>query len=171
MKKIVIWGSACLLLASLPLQAAPRDEGPVYEACHDLMLKLMDRYGRAPVCNPFLDGNGNSTSEMVGAIGLTDDGVNNWMVIRIQANAGSDSYRYNPQEINQVAYMIQSQGRGLTVKGQVLLGIKKWKDDVIRSHNNGTLDDAIYNDVMKTIQKSETDTLNEPESTFVVRHN
>jgi hypothetical protein len=103
----------------------PRTDGPVYRACADLMNRLRNEYGKAPVCLPFLDGNGNSTSEMTGAIGLSDHPGQNWMVLQIKADAGTDYYSYDHNTLVVVQQMIQTQGRGLTTKEAVVYGINQ----------------------------------------------
>jgi hypothetical protein len=146
-------------------------EGPAYYACRDLMNELMDQYGRAPVCRSFLDANGNSISEIAGQIGLSDDGVSNWMVLTIHADAGSTRYRYNPDQINQVAYMIQSQGRGLTYKGQALYGMYGAERGLQQQYASGAITADIYESVMQTMKTSEAEIKNSPESSFVVHRN
>jgi hypothetical protein len=104
-----------------------RTDGPVYHACVDLMNRLRNEYGRAPACVPFLDGEGNSTTEMMGAIGLSDHVGQNWMVLQIKADAGSDYYSYNHNTLLVVQQMIQTQSKGLTVKEANVYGINQQK--------------------------------------------
>ncbi|MGF6768751.1 hypothetical protein P3T18_001221 [Paraburkholderia sp. GAS199] len=108
----------------------PRVYGPVYRACSDLMSRLRQEYGRAPVCAPFLDGNGNSTTEMTGAIGLSDHVGQNWMVLQIRTDAGSDYYSYDHNTLLVVQQMIQTQGRGPTTKEAVIYGINQQEQQV-----------------------------------------
>ena len=103
----------------------PRTDGPVYRACVDLMNRLRNEYRRAPVCVPFLDGKGNSTSEMTGAIGLSDHVGQNWMVLQIRADAGSDYYSYDRNTLLIVQQMIQTEGKGLTKKEAVIYGLNQ----------------------------------------------
>jgi len=128
----------------------PRIDGPVYRACADLVNRLRNEYGRAPVCVPFLDGKGNSTTEMTGAIGLSDHLGQNLMLLQIKADAGSDYYSYDHDTILVVQEMIQTQGRGLTTKEAVIYGINQqeheaeadyeFEKNVIRSGRTLTFD-------------------------------
>jgi hypothetical protein len=128
----------------------PRTDGPVYRACADLMNRLRNEYGKAPVCVPFLDGNGNSTTEMTGAIGLSDHLGQNWMVLQIKADAGSDYYTYDHNALIVVQQMIQTQGKGLTAKEAFIYGVNQqerqadadyeFEKSVIRSGRTLTFD-------------------------------
>jgi len=62
---------------------------------------------------------------MTGAIGLSDHLGQNWMVLQIKADAGSDYYSYDHNALIVVQQMMQTQGRGLTTKEAFIYGINQ----------------------------------------------
>ncbi|WP_197423872.1 hypothetical protein [Burkholderia seminalis] len=85
--------------------------------CQDLMHKLRQRYGRAPMCMEIKGIGGQSLTDLSGVVGLTDDMQKFWYQMPITVDAADQTrYRYNENDIGNVIAMIQYSNRGLTDK-------------------------------------------------------
>ncbi|MPV65850.1 hypothetical protein [Burkholderia sp. BE17] len=83
--------------------------------CQDLMRKLRERYGRAPLCMEVKGLGGRSLTELSGIVGLSDDMQQVWYQMPLTVDAiDRTQYRYNENDLRNVAAMIQYSNRGLT---------------------------------------------------------
>jgi hypothetical protein len=86
----------------------------VLSDCQDLMHKIRQRYGRAPVCLEIKAGS-QSITDLNGLVGLTDDMTNVWYQLQITTDVVDPTlYHYNASDINNVITMVQYSERGLT---------------------------------------------------------
>lgn len=90
-------------------------ESVLLSNCNDLMTKIRRQYGRAPMCLRVVGPGGQSLTSLNGSVGLSDDMVNFWYVMRISTDAVDPTlYRYSESDLNNVLIMVQYSHRGLT---------------------------------------------------------
>jgi hypothetical protein len=90
-------------------------ESAVLSDCQDLMNRIRQQYGRAPVCLKVTVPGGQSLTELSGLVSLSDDMTNPWYEMRITTDPVDPTrYRYDTSDINNVITMIQYSRRGLT---------------------------------------------------------
>ncbi|ORC46133.1 hypothetical protein B2G74_27565 [Burkholderia sp. A27] len=87
----------------------------VLSDCQDMMRKIRQQYGRAPLCSEIKGPGGQSLTELDGLVGLTDDMKNSWYQMRIATDPLDPTrYHYNASDLNNVIVMIRYSHRGLT---------------------------------------------------------
>lgn len=134
-------------------------ESAVLSDCQDLMNKIRQQYGRAPICMKVTDPGGQSLTNLSGLVGLSDDMTNFWYEMRITTNiADPTSYRYSESDLDNVVAMIQYSHRGLTVEqvNQKVTGnaCAETISRIKAAHATGALSESQYQLALKDAQRT-----------------
>ena len=124
-------------------------EAVVLSDCRDLMNKIRQQYGRAPLCLKVINPGGPSATELNGIVGLADHLTNPWYEMRLTPEAVDPTlYHYLKDDLNNVTMLIQYSHHGLTEEqmDQVVTGsvCERFKSRLKGARNAGTLTEREY---------------------------